>query len=103
MNGFIEIYVDGWLRYRWKFTLRDYEGFTFQQQVDLRWADIQKITKSLKENVLPNFDPTRTLFQIAYESKLNYHEHLCDENTADTGAGSLAEGLTKCTIGIIFP
>lgn len=72
MNGFIEIYVDDVLRYRWLFTLRDYESFSFQQQVDLRIDDLNKIIVALKENVVQNFDPARTQFQIAYESKMNY-------------------------------
>lgn len=71
MNGFIEIYVDEWLRYRWMFTLRDYETFSFEQQVDLRTTDLKKIIANLIENVVPNFDPTRTQFCIAYESKMN--------------------------------
>jgi len=74
VNGFIEIYVDGWLRYRWLFTLRDYEEYSFEQQVDLRKIDLDKITSHLIENVLPNFDPTRTEFQIAYQSKMNEHD-----------------------------
>lgn len=76
MNGFIEIYVDGWLRYRWMFTLRDYETFSFDQQVDLREADLEKIIDHLTENVVPNFDPTRTQFCIAYESKMNNDDQI---------------------------
>jgi hypothetical protein len=75
VNGFIEIYVDGWLRYRWLFTLRDYESFTFQEQVDLRTDDLKKIIQSLIENVVPNFDPSRTQFQIAYQSKMNDNDY----------------------------
>jgi methyl coenzyme M reductase gamma subunit len=71
VNGFIEIYVDGWLRFRWLFTLKDYESFSFEQQVELREADLKKIIHSLKENVVPNFDPARTEFAITYQSKMN--------------------------------
>lgn len=63
--------MDGWLRYRWLFTLRDYESFPFEQQVELREADLKKIVDHLREIVVPNFDPTRTEFCIAYESKMN--------------------------------
>jgi hypothetical protein len=75
VNGFIEIYVDGWIRYRWLFTLRDYESFPFEQQVDLREADLKKIIDHLRENVVPNFDPGRTEFCIAYESKMNSNDY----------------------------
>jgi len=73
VNGFIEIYVDGWLRYRWLFTLRDYESFSWEEQIDLRAADLVKIIAHLKEIVIPNFDPSRTEIQIAYESKMNQY------------------------------
>jgi hypothetical protein len=71
VNGFIEIYVDGWKRYRWQFTLKDYETFPFEQQVDLRKADLDTIIGHLKEHVVSNFDPSRIETFIVYESKLN--------------------------------
>jgi hypothetical protein len=71
VNGFIDIYADGWKRYRWQFTLKDYESFSFQDQVDLRKADLDTIIAHLKEHVIPNFDPSRIEIFIVYESKLN--------------------------------
>jgi hypothetical protein len=74
MNGHVEIYIDGVMRYKWIFTLPDYEFFPFEQQVDLRKCDQDKIIVHLKENVVPVFDPARTEFCIAYESKMNTYE-----------------------------
>jgi methyl coenzyme M reductase gamma subunit len=90
VNGFIEIYVDGWKRYRWQFILKDYESFSFEQQVELREADLKKIIDALKENVVPVFDPARTQFQIAYESKMNYEQS--NEEITELIPGSLVAG-----------
>jgi hypothetical protein len=90
VNGFIEIYVDGWKRYRWQFTLKDYGSFPFKQQVDLRKSDLDMIIGHLKEHVVPNFDPSRIEIFIVYESKMNNHESI--EESADALPGSLVEG-----------
>ena len=63
--------MDGWKRYRWQFTLKDYESFPFERQVDLRKADLDTIIGHLKEHVVPNFDPSRIETFIVYESKMN--------------------------------
>jgi hypothetical protein len=97
VNGFIEIYVDGWCRYRWLFTLRDYEDFSFEQQVELREADLKKIISHLTDNVIPNFDPARTQYFITYQSKLN--EQPVDEETGDLHQEQLQNHEPLCDIG----
>jgi hypothetical protein len=88
VNGFVEIYADGWKRYRWQFTLEDYKSFPYEQQVDLRKADLDTIIAHLKEHVVPNFDPSRIEIFIAYESKMNYEQ--IDNNDSEPGTGSMA-------------
>ena len=86
--------MDGWLRYRWLFTLRDYESFSFEQQVELREADLKKIIDHLKENVSPNFDPARTEIRIAYESKMNNYDQnkMPNDRSDDLHSGQSREG-----------
>lgn len=65
--------------------MRDYQSFPFEQQVELREADLKKIIDHLRENVVPNFDPARTEFCIAYESKMydNDYSEMPEQNPDD--------------------
>lgn len=67
----VEVWINGFFRYRWKIKLETPDWLSLEIRTELREKEISSIILYLQEKVLPSFNPDYYELYIIQQSKMN--------------------------------